>query len=211
MNPRFQKIAIALVAVLLIVPLGVVGMQQLFPKQEASAPADPDDTRPAVDPASQPQKPELDKPDAPAAMTKQSGKGATATVRYLLAAYPYMMSSGDTSVWEPNIDPNCQVCVTFVANAKQLDKQGGYLVDGEFDTGKADFTGKGKPPVSGEVTLKFTEAEGTLVDDPTRPAQTLPEVDGTLTAQVAWDGKAWRVGDMSLEVDDPSVIPGQGG
>lgn len=209
-NPRFQKIAIVLVAVLLIVPVGVVGMQQLFPKQEASAPADPDDTRPAVDPDSQPQKPQLDKPAAPDAMTKQSGEGAEATVRYLLDAYPYMMSSGDTSVWEPHIDPNCQVCVTFVSNAKALDKQGGYLVDGQFETGKGGFEGKGDPPASGEVELAFTEAEGTLVDDPSRPASTLPPVEGTLTAKVAWDGEAWRVGDMSLEVDDEAAGAGAG-
>src|SRR5699024_4487966 len=56
--------------------------------------------------------------------------GAQATLTYLLDSYDYMMSSGDTSVWEDSVDPECQVCGRFLDNAQVLDEQGGYLAGG---------------------------------------------------------------------------------
>src|SRR5690625_5653781 len=76
---------------------------------EASAEGQPEDNRPTVDPAVQPQRPEISRPEEPAALTEQSAEGAQATLTYMLESYTYMMTTGDTSVWSESVDPDCQV------------------------------------------------------------------------------------------------------
>lgn len=203
-NRPVQRLIIIALAVLLVVPLGVMGLGQLrgpsSEQQTVESGQDPQnpENRPTADPAAQPPRPELPRPAEPAGLTEQSSEGAQATLTYLLESYDYMMSSGDVSVWENSIDPNCQVCVSFLSNAETLDAQGGYLVDGAFTVHSTAFEGTGEPPATGTVVADFTQEESILVDDPTLQANQLAEVTGQLIATIAWDGERWRITDMSI-------------
>lgn len=209
-NRPVQRLIIIALAVLLVVPLGVMGLGQLRgPDSEQQTvengqdPQGPENSanpenRPTADPAAQPPRPELPRPAEPAGLTEQSSEGAQATLTYLLESYGYMMSSGDVSVWENSIDPDCQVCVSFLSNAETLDAQGGYLVDGAFTVHSTAFEGTGEPPATGTVVADFTQEESILVDDPTLQANQLAEVTGQLIATIAWDGERWRITDMSI-------------
>lgn len=208
-NRPVQRIVIAVLAILLVVPLGAVGITSLMnpdaDEQETAqdqGQEQPTDDRPTVDPAQQPPRPEVAKPEAPAGLTEQTPEGAQATVTYLLDSYTYMMTSGDVSVWENSVDPKCEVCTTFLGNAELLAEQDGYLVDGGFDVSDTAFEGKGEPPATGEVTATFTQAASIIVDDPRYEATPIDEVSGQIVAQVAWDGDRWRVTDMSLATAD---------
>lgn len=200
-----QRIIVAVLALVLVVPLGVIGLGSVFgpddaeqqQQKAAESPANPDN-RPTVDPDDQPPRPELPRPEEPSGLTEQSAEGAEATLTYLLESYSYMMSSGDVSVWENSVDPECQVCSTFLDNAQVLADQGGYLVDGAFEVHSTSFEGTGEPPATGEVVADFTQEASILVDDPSLQASQLQEVSGQLVAQIAWDGDRWRVTDMSI-------------
>lgn len=203
-NRPAQRLLLIVLALVLLIPVGVIGLGGVLgggsdgtDTAEETATVVADD-RPTVDPAEQPLRPDLPRPEEPAGLTEQSAAGAEATVTYLLESYAYMMSSGDVSVWEGSIDPNCSVCTAFLGNAETLAAQGGYLVDGEFTVHSTAFTGTGEPPATGEVTADFTQEASILVDDPTLQANALDEVSGQLIAQVAWDGERWRVTDMSI-------------
>jgi hypothetical protein len=203
-NRPVQRLIVVALALVLLVPIGALGISQLLnpdgQEQESESAADPGnpENRPTADPAEQPPRPDLPRPEEPAELTEQSEAGAEATVTYLLGSYDYMMSSGDISVWEDKVDPNCQVCVTFLQNAEQLAAQDGYLVGGAFDVRSTSFEGTGEPPATGTVAADFTQAESVLVDDPSLQANALEEVSGQLIAMVAWDGERWRVTDMSI-------------
>ena len=203
-NRPVQRLVVVALALVLLVPVGAIGISQLLnpggDEQASESPTDPGnpENRPTVDPAEQPPRPDLPRPEEPAELTEQSAAGAEATVAYMLGSYDYMMSSGDISVWEDKVDPNCQVCVTFLQNAEQLAAQDGYLTGGEFEIHSTSFEGSGEPPASGTVTADFTQAESVLVDDPTLQSNAIEAVDGQLVARVSWDGERWRVGDMSI-------------
>ena len=203
-NRPVQRLVVVALALVLLVPVGAIGISQLLnpggDEQASESPTDPGnpENRPTVDPAEQPPRPDLPRPEEPAELTEQSAAGAEATVTYMLGSYDYMMSSGDISVWEDKVDPNCQVCVTFLQNAEQLAAQDGYLTGGAFEIHSTSFEGSGEPPASGTVTADFTQAESVLVDDPTLQSNAIEAVDGQLVARVSWDGERWRVGDMSI-------------
>lgn len=218
-----QRIIIIVIALVLVVPIGAVGLSELMgpgpeqsnPDEQApSAEQQTEDDRPTVDPDEQPPRPEIERPAEPAALTEQTDEGAQATLTYLLESYTYMMTTGDTSVWSDSVDPDCQVCVSFLDNAQLLNDQGGYLVDGEFTVEDTAFDGTGDPPSTGSVTADFTQAASILVDDPTRSPYELEQVSGQLQASVAWDGERWRVTDMSLtpegmdSSDTGGAVPG---
>lgn len=215
-----QRIVIIVLAILLVVPIGALGLSGMLGRNEdpsatqsPTGPADPADNRPTMDPADQPPRPEIARPEAPAVMAVQTPEGAEATLAYLLESYTYMMTTGDTSVWEASTDPNCSVCMTFLDNARVLNDQGGYLVDGEFVVDSTSFQAAGDPatggaPASGLATAHFTQAESTLVDDPTRQAIPLGSVTGQIQAQMLWDGQRWLIGDMTYL---PAAGQGEGG
>lgn len=203
-----QKIVIVVAALSLVVPFGAIGLAQLFgdqqPSEEVTA-SDPADTRAAVDPSSQPQPAPTTAPTPPPELTEQSSAGAQATLRYLLDSYAYMMATGDTTAWTQAVDPTCQVCVTFIANATRLNEQGGWSVGGEFSVTATSFQGVGERPASGTATADFTQGEQLIIDDPAKEPLTQPTVTATIQARMAWDGERWRIGDMSI------LEPGQQG
>jgi hypothetical protein len=193
-----QRLIVIALALMLVVPVGVIGVGRLLgPSPEEQAIENPEN-RPTANPAEQPPKPDLPRPEEPAGLTEQTAEGAQATLTYLLESYDYMMSSGDVSVWENSVDPNCQVCVTFLGNAEVLAEQGGYLVGGAFDVHSTSFDGTGEPPATGVAVADFSQEASVLVDDPNLQATELAEVSGVLVAQMAWDGERWRVTDMSI-------------
>lgn len=220
-----------MLALLLVLPLGYMGVTGLMGEPDGQDPSspqgaqDPADTRPAVDPADQPPRPEIAKPEAPAEMTEQTAAGAEATLAHLLESYTYMMTTGDTSVWEQSTDPNCSVCMNFLGNARVLNEQGGYLVDGEFTVESTAFQAAGEgaggegegdeAPASGLATVTFTQSESILVDDPTKEAIPLESVTGQIQAQMVWNGERWLVGDMSYLPEEggegPGTTPSDGG
>jgi len=209
-NRPVQRVIIIVLALVLLVPLGAMGIGQLLgPGAEDQAVENPDD-RPTADPAEQPPRPELPRPEEPSDMTEQSAAGAEATLTYLLESYDYMMSSGDVSVWEGSVDSNCQVCVRFLENAQVLSEQGGYLVDGAFEVHSTTFEGTGEPPATGTVVAQFTQQESILVDNPNLQATALDAVTGQLIATVAWDGERWQVTDMSIAPPE-GAAPSDGG
>lgn len=208
-----QRIIIIVIALVLVIPIGALGLSELMgpgpdeqnsdeqapsAEQQQQQQQEQEDNRPTVDPEQQPPRPEVERPAEPAALTEQTEEGAQATLTYLLESYTYMMTTGDTSLWSQSVDPDCQVCVSFLDNAELLREQGGYLVDGEFTVEGTTFEGEGDPPASGSVTADFMQAASILVDDPTRAAYELEQVSGQLQASVTWDGERWRVTDMSL-------------
>ena len=142
-----QRLIIIALALVLMVPIGAMGLGRLLgpspEEQAAEQTAENPDDRPTADPAEQPPRPDLPRPEEPAGLTEQSAEGAEATLTYLLESYDYMMSSGDVSVWENSVDPNCQVCVRFLDNAEVLAEQDGYLVDGAFEVHSTSFSGTG--------------------------------------------------------------------
>ncbi|MDN5820375.1 MAG: DUF6318 family protein [Brachybacterium sp.] len=215
MNRPVQRLVIIVLALLLVVPLGVMGLGGLLGPRgedqagESPAVEDPED-RPTADPAEQPPRPELPRPEEPAGLTTQSAEGAEATLTYLLESYDYMMSSGDTSVWESSVDPGCEVCVRFLDNAEVLADQGGYLIDGAFDVHSTTFSGTGEPPATGTAVAQFTQEESILVDDPSLQANQLASVTGQLIATLAWDGERWRVTDMTIAPPE-GASPSDGG
>ncbi|WP_394216470.1 DUF6318 family protein [Brachybacterium vulturis] len=215
MNRPVQRVVIIVLALLLVAPLGVMGLGGLLgPGGEDRAGQDsavenPED-RPTADPAEQPPRPELPRPEEPAGLTEQGAEGAQATLTYLLESYDYMMSSGDTSVWEDSVDPNCRVCMRFLDNAQVLAEQGGYLIGGAFEVHSTSFSGTGEPPATGTVVAQFTQAESLLVDDPQLQATRLSSVTGQLIATVAWDGGRWRVTDMTIAPPE-GAAPSDGG
>ena len=210
-NRPVQRLVVVALALVLLVPVVAIGISQLLNpgggEQASESQTDPGnpENRPTADPAEQPTRPDLPRPEEPAELTERSEAGAEATVTYLLGSYDYMMSSGDISVWEDKVDPNCQVCVTFLQNAEQLAAQDGYLVGGAFDVHSTSFEGTGEPPATGTVTADFTQAESVLVDDPTLQSNALEAVGGQLIAMVAWDGERWRVTDMSIAPPEDAV------
>ena len=214
-NRPAQRLIIIVIALVLVIPIGALGLNQLMgPRTEEpdpSAEEQPEDNRPTVDPAVQPQRPEISRPEEPAALTEQSAEGAQATLTYMLESYTYMMTTGDTSVWSESVDPDCQVCVSFLDNAEVLNEQGGYLVDGEFEVEETSFEGEGEPPATGTVDADFTQAASMLVDDPTLLPHELDAVSGQLQAPMTWDGERWRVTDMNLVLDEASEGDGAGG
>lgn len=210
-----QKVVVLLFALALVIPIGAFGVSSLFgpqePEETATTPTtDPNDPRPTVDPESQPTPEAIERPELPPEVSEQTAEGAQAAVEYLLGSYTYMMTTGDTSVWDEVVDPNCEVCTTFMANAEQLNEQGGYLVDGEFAVESTSFEPSGDPPATGTVTAQFTQESSILIDDPTREGWPLDAVSGELQASMTWDGERWRVADMSLTPDD-AASPSDGG
>src|SRR5699024_1793954 len=133
-NRPVQRVIIIALALLLVVPLGVMGLGGLLgPGGGGQAEQDPPAQGPrgparTPRPAANPPRPAPPRPDEPAGLTQQSAEGAQAALTSLLDSYDYMMRSGDTSVWEDSVDPECQVCGRFLDNAQVLDEQGGYLV-----------------------------------------------------------------------------------
>lgn len=192
-----QRLVVIVLALLLMIPIGAIGISQLA-GSDSEETATVEDGRETMDPAEQTPRPEVPEPEVPAATQEQSAEGAEATFAYLLDSYTYMMTTGDTSVWEERVDPACTVCVSFIENAQLLSDQGGYLVGGEFTVEGATFEGEGEPPASGTVTTDFSQAESTLVDDPTKVPYALDSVSGQLVAEMTWDGERWLVTDMSL-------------
>ena len=209
-----QRLIIIALALVLMVPIGAMGLGRLLgpspEEQAAEQTAENPDDRPTADPAEQPPRPDLPRPEEPAGLTEQSAEGAEATLTYLLESYDYMMSSGDVSVWENSVDPNCQVCVRFLDNAEVLAEQDGYLVDGAFEVHSTSFSGTGEPPATGTVAADFTQEPSLLVDDPHLQALPLGEESGQLIATVAWDGERWRVTDMSIAPSGASDAGGAG-
>lgn len=193
-----QKIVIAVVALALLVPIGALGLSSALTADPGQDPAASSGATaaPAVDPASQPSASPTALPPAPQA--GQDAHGAQATASYLLQTYAYMMATGDTAPWEARIDPGCQVCVQFVANAKKLHSEGGYSVGGEFTIAKVGFQGAGTPPATGTATVDFSQSTQQVITDPRQAGQTVPALTGRIQMKLAWDGKAWRVGDMSV-------------
>lgn len=214
-NRPFQRIVIVVLALLLVIPAGILGIGQLTggsgDPTAGTATATTEDPRPTMDPADQTPRPEVAKPEAPAVMKEQTAEGAQATLTYLLDSYTYMMTTGDTSLWEASIDQDCSVCTSFLDNATTLHEQDGYLVGGEFTVHGTTFEGTGEPPASGTVVADFEEAESTLVDDPSRVPYSLESVSGQLSAKLVWDGSSWRVADMSLTSDEDSAASDAGG
>lgn len=213
-NRPVQRVIVIALALLLVVPIGVIGIGQLLgpsPQEQATEDSQNPQNRPTADPADQPPRPDLPRPEEPAGLTEQTSEGAQATLTYLLESYAYMMSSGDTSVWEDSVDPNCQVCVTFLSNAEQLAAQDGYLVDGGFTVHSTTFEGTGEPPATGTAAADFTQAASVLVDDPSLQAHPLDEVSGQLIATMAWDGERWRVTDMSIAPEGSAAPSDAGG
>lgn len=223
MTKPAQRIVVIALAVLLIAPIGAFGIFQMMgpePQQGPSATSPvPDEERATVDPAQQPPRPRIAKPAEPAAVRERTAAGAEATLQGMLESYTYMMTTGDTSLWKAAVDPDCQVCSSFLDNAKVLHDQGGYLVGGEFEVTSATFApdGEDSPPSSGTVTARFSQAESTLIDDPTKQGWPLDPVKGALQAQMTWDGKRWKVTDMSIAPEgEPSdagatLAPGMAG
>lgn len=209
-----QRIVIAVVALVLVVPIGAVGVAQMLGGSGgagSSAASDPADTRAAVDPAAQPRPSPTTAPAAPAALTEQTSEGAQATLRYVLETYAYMMATGDTAAWSSAIDPNCQVCVQFVAEATQLHQQGGWGVGGEFTVSATSFEGTGDPPASGVATADFQEAALAVIDDPAKEPLTQGALSGQIQARLAWDGERWRIGDLAIaDAAGPGVSDGGG-
>ncbi|MGP9538395.1 DUF6318 family protein [Brachybacterium sp. AOP43-C2-M15] len=212
MKRPVQRLIIIALALLLVVPLGVMGIGQVLnPGAESEEQAvEGQDDRTTVDPDEQPPRPELPRPEEPAGLTEQSSEGAETTLTYLLESYDYMMSSGDVSVWEDSVDPKCEVCVRFLQNAEQLAEQDGYLVDGAFAVHSTTFEGTGEPPATGTVVADFTQEESILVDDPNLQANALDAVSGQLIATMAWDGDRWRVTDMSIAPPEGAASDGGG-
>lgn len=195
MRSRMQKVVIALVALALAVPIGALGVSQLTGPQD---PQQAQDQRQRVDPDTQPQPTATTKPEAPAVMSEQTQEGATATLDYLLTAYPYMMATGDTSVWEPYIAPSCAVCQAFVSNAKELESSGGWIVGGEFELSGTTFLGEGDPPTAGLATAPFSQESSIVVEDPQYQAVPVDALEGEITGAMSWDGDSWVVADMQL-------------
>src|SRR5699024_10718677 len=85
-NRPAQRLIIIVIALVLVIPIGALGLNQLMgPRTEEpdpSAEEQPEDNRPTVDPAVQPQRPEISRPEEPAALTEQSAEGAQATLTY---------------------------------------------------------------------------------------------------------------------------------
>ncbi|MCL6423095.1 DUF6318 family protein [Brachybacterium sp. JHP9] len=212
MNSRMQKVVILVVALVLVLPLGAVGLLQAFGPGEGDVPAAtaPADTRPAVDPASQPSPSPTTAPALPAGLTEQSADGAQATARYTLESYAYMMAIGDMQAWGAVIDGGCQVCQSFLSNATQLHSQAGYQSGGVFTVTGTTFEGTGEPPASGTVTLQVTQDPAVIIDDPTREGVDVPGFAGEMQMVMVWDGTQWRVGDMAITADSGSVSDGGG-
>lgn len=203
-----QRIIIVALALMLVVPIGIFGVTQFGGgdgDQDPTVAEETTDTRPTVNPAEQPARPEIAAPEPPAAMAEQTTEGAEATLTFLLESYTYMMTTGDTSLWEASIDDSCEVCLSFLDNAQLLEQQGGYLVGGDFTVVSSTFEGAGDPPASGSVTADFSQDASTLVDDPTRTPYELEPVSGQLQASILWDGERWRITDMSIAPDEAPV------
>src|SRR5699024_5604206 len=109
-NRPVQRVIIIALALLPVVPLGVMGLggllgpggeEQTEQDPTAQDPQDPED-RPTADPAEQPPRPDLPRPDEPAGLTQQSAEGAQATLTYLLEPYDYMTSRAGTSWAAPS-------------------------------------------------------------------------------------------------------------
>ena len=79
-----QRVIVIALALMLVVPVGVIGIGQLLgPGPEEQAIENPDE-RPTADPAEQPPKPDLPRPEEPAGLTEQSADsldGRRITVR----------------------------------------------------------------------------------------------------------------------------------
>lgn len=208
MNKPGQRLVVIVLALLLALPLGIAGIGALRGGDSSSQDTPVPEGRRAMDPADQPPRPELPRPEDPPELTEQSAAGAEATLTHLLLSYDYMMSSGDTEVWRQSVNPKCRVCLSFLDNAEVLKDQGGYLVGGAFEVHDASFEGTGEPPATGTVTADFTQAESTLVDDPNLEPLPLESVSGQIIATVAWDGERWRVTDMAIA---PPGGPSDGG
>ncbi|PWH06366.1 hypothetical protein DEO23_05150 [Brachybacterium endophyticum] len=219
MKRRTQQIIIAVVALALVIPFGAVGLSQVFGKSNGkdapSASASPtaeQDTRPAVDPSSQPDPSPTSGPKLPKdALTDQSEDGATKVGTYLLDSYGYMMATGDVKGWGEVVDSNCEVCTTFLSNATQLHEQGGYQSGGEFTVKSASFDGAGDPPTSGTLSVEVTQKDAQIVDDPKKQAQEVDGFSGEMQMKLNWDGSQWKVGDMSITGADGASGGGTGG
>lgn len=194
---RFQKFGIILIALALAVPVGALGVSQLMGPDSAEMAA-VEDNRPTVNPADQPQPTATTAPDVPAVMTEQTAEGASATLDYLLASYPYMMATGDTSVWQPYVSPTCTVCTAFITNAQDLQAMGGWFVGGEFTLHGTTFYGQGEPPTAGTAVAPFSQGAAFLIDDPERQAGEIDALDGEINAILTWNGGGWIVEDMQL-------------
>lgn len=206
---RTQRLIVIVLAVLLILPVGAVGLGQLLGPR--SGDDEVQDTRAAVDPSDQPSRPQVQAPEEPAAMHEQTAEGAEATATYLLDSYEYMMASGDASPWAENIAPDCETCASMVNLVEMLDTQGGYLVDGGFTVDSTSFMGDAEPPTTGSVTADFTQAEGTLVDDPTKEPVSVPAGSGQVVMTLSWSDGSWTVTDFSDGSGGASDAGGAGG
>lgn len=198
-KPRAQKFLIILVALLLVVPAGILGINQLTGGTQPSE-QQAEDPRPRVDPDDQPQPTHTDKPAELAGMHEQTPEGAQATLEYMLMSYPYMMGTGDTSVWEPYSAESCMVCQAFLTNARDLKSMGGWMVGGEFSFGTSSFQGDGEPPATGMVSLQFSQEASQVIDDPERQATPVDPLEGQINAIMTWnaEAEAWVVEDMQL-------------
>ena len=96
-NRPVQRLIVVALALVLLVPVGALGISQLLnpdgqeeqASESAGDPGNPEN-RPTADPAEQPPRPDLPRPEEPAELTEQSEAGAEATLTYLLGSYVIM-------------------------------------------------------------------------------------------------------------------------
>ncbi|WP_058234923.1 DUF6318 family protein [Devriesea agamarum] len=200
MTRRTQRIIVGLLALALIVPVGALGIGQLFRSEipDPAVSATPTDPRPEVDPASQPKPSPTAAPPTVPGQDQRTLAGAEAAVRNLLGSYAYMMATGDVKLWQNLVAPECKVCSTFISNTQYLHSIGGYQVGGEFNITKTEGTVEGDPPTQASVTVDFTQNTAQLIDNPKKAPHQLQALNGRLTATFTWTDSGWKVKDMIL-------------
>ena len=218
--------ALALIIPMSLIGLGQLGAPQADHQAVRDAGRD---TRSVVDPATQPQPTNTVAPstDDFAMMFEPTPEGALAATHHFFAQYAYMIATGDTSGWQEASAPECVACLAFSSQSADLHAQGGWIVGGDITLVDPDVTlgtvGDGltdaisrtpgasddgaaapaDPALAGQVqaliTSQFSEAQATLVDDPTREPQVRPaSSDGTFILTMRHDGTRWLITDMHV-------------
>jgi len=151
-------------------------------------------------PSPDPNRPEAQLPERPAAMDEHTVEGAIAAGKYFVQLYPYIYATGDLSEWNELSGKSCKFCAGAKDHVVKLHESGGFVRGGTVTVSSEDGGG---PYDNGvyivELGVQVAPSTDVHGDGSTK------DFDGTtfpnFTISLTWDNSSWTVSGVLLSPD----------
>ncbi len=166
-----------------------------------TAPPATESTSPSEPEATGTERPEVEKPTPPDAMSRDDVAGAEAAAQYFLALHQYVYASGDLVEWKELSADDCQFCANVAEEVENLHATGGYAEGGEVTIDEVE----GSPPVEGNdffrVDVVASEGPSTRVHGTGDPTE-MSGGTNLLIFATRWVDGGWQI--REVQVEEPS-------